>query len=146
MVVCFGHFVGHCADVICLSGTLGGACSSSAHVHGGMFKTLGWTLHKLNLAVRYPGRSVHLYGLCASASIWPRSAPCAVREVPTPTLEGVFRARYFDPVWAHLVRHGAEGTFRATISHTRGRPFLGNRRQNAVYRGYRTRGRNRIAT
>ena len=48
-------------DVIWLSGTVGGACSCCAHVHGGMFKKFGWTLHRGDLAVRYLGRSVQLF-------------------------------------------------------------------------------------
>ena len=61
MAACLRSAAGHCIDVIWLSGTLGGACSCSAHVHGGMFKTFGWTLHRRDMAVRYSGRSVQLF-------------------------------------------------------------------------------------
>ena len=69
---------------------------------------------------------VFLDGIPSSPVMCPRLGSPVVRHIADLRPQNVFRSRYFDPLWHHLVRHGARSTFRATVTRKRFRWPRGN--------------------
>ena len=69
---------------------------------------------------------VFLEGIPSSPVMCPRLGSPVVLHIADLRPQSVFRSRYFDPLWHHLVRHGARATFRATVTRKRFRWPRGN--------------------
>ena len=70
--------------------------------------------------------TVFLEGIPSSPVLCPRLGRPKVLHIADVRPQSVFRSHYFDPLWHHLVRHGAKSTFRATVTRERIRWPRGN--------------------